>query len=79
MTKSRFDTLAGATHPNQPMAYAAYLRYYHARDEKGEAHLILVAADEGGNDIVLGGDAKVMDMHWPCPPFCPEAASVLRG
>lgn len=57
---------------------AAFLRYYHARDENGEPHLVLVAADKDGNDIADGG-ATVLDTHWPCPPICPRNMSPLRG
>jgi hypothetical protein len=61
---------------NQPQA--AYLRYYHARDEQGEPHLVLVAVDEEGNDMT-NGSAAVLDTHFPCPPICPPMASPLRG
>ena len=54
---------------------ARYLRFYHGRNEKGGRELILVAADEEGNDI----EAIAIDGHWPCPPFCPETTSMLRG
>ena len=57
---------------------AAYLRYYHARDDKGEPHVVLVAADRNGNDIT-GAGAAILDTHFPCPPMCPVLASPLRG
>jgi hypothetical protein len=59
----------------------AYLRFYYARDDAGRRHLVLVGADQQGNDIVddVGdGKAAVLDQHWPCPPFCPPSASTLR-
>lgn len=57
---------------------AEYLRYYHARDKEGNRSLVLVAADAKGNDLITS-DATVLDQHWACPPFCPEATSSLRG
>lgn len=57
---------------------AEYLRYYHARDKDGKRTLVLVAADATGNDLLSSG-SEVLDQHWPCPPYCPETASALRG
>jgi hypothetical protein len=57
---------------------AEFLRYYHARDESGRQTLVLVAADAKGNDLLDGG-SSTLDRHWPCPPYCPEESSVLRG
>ena len=57
---------------------ATYLRYYHARSVDGQRTVVLVAADVDGNDLLDGG-AQTLDQHWPCPPYCPEAASILRG
>lgn len=57
---------------------AEYLRYYHARDKSGNRTLVLVAADASGNDLITSG-GEVLDQHWPCPPYCPEMTSALRG
>ncbi|HMN08518.1 MAG TPA: hypothetical protein PKC83_06985 [Gemmatimonadaceae bacterium] len=57
---------------------AEYLRYYHARDKEGKRTLVLVAADAKGNDLI-SSTTEVLDQHWSCPPFCPEATSSLRG
>lgn len=57
---------------------AEYLRYYHARDKDGKRTLVLVAADASGNDLVAAG-GEVLDQHFPCPPYCPELTSALRG
>jgi len=57
---------------------AEFLRYYFARDDEGRRALVLVAADLNGNDLLDGG-TSTLDRHWPCPPYCPEEASVLRG
>lgn len=57
---------------------AEYLRYYHARDKEGKRTLVLVAADANGNDLLDAG-SQVLDQHWPCPPYCPELTSALRG
>jgi hypothetical protein len=61
---------------NQPGA--AYLRFYYGRNDRGGRELVLVAADQDGNDLT-GGGAAVLDTHWPCPPFCPPSPSALRG
>ena len=57
---------------------AKYLRFYYGENEEGGRELVLLAADEVGNDLIAD-DATPLDSHWPCPPFCPEMASVLRG
>lgn len=54
---------------------AKYLRFYYGRNEKGARELVLVAADANGNDIT----SLALDGHWPCPPFCPDTFSALRG
>lgn len=59
-------------------ADAEFLRYYHGRDREGKRTLILVATDKDGNDLLDGG-TSTLDRHWPCPPYCPDEASVLRG
>jgi hypothetical protein len=57
---------------------AEFLRYYHARDDKGNRTIVLVASDATGADLLDGG-TTALDHHWPCPPYCPTEASVLRG
>lgn len=57
---------------------AQYLRFYYGENEEGGPELVLLAADESGNDLIAD-DALTLDSHWPCPPFCPEMTSVLRG
>ena len=59
-------------------ADAESLRYYHARDEKGQRTIVLVAADSAGSDL-LDGPTTALDQHYPCPPYCPTEASALRG
>jgi hypothetical protein len=54
---------------------AAYLRFYYGTNDQGGRELVLVASDEMGNDLV----DTALDSHWPCPPFCPPDASILRG
>ena len=46
----------------------AALRYYHALEENGRPAVILVGADDRNHDLV---DGILMDLHIPCPPFCP--------
>ena len=58
---------------------AQYLRYYHARDASGKRTMVLVAADADGNDLIDGAGTQMLDHHFPCPPYCPTTASVLRG
>ena len=60
-------------------ADAEYLRYYHARDSSGKRTLVLVAADAQGNDLVDVAAPTLLDHHFPCPPYCPTTASILRG
>jgi hypothetical protein len=57
---------------------AAYLRFYYGRNDRGGRELVLVAADQDGNDLLDQG-AVALDSHWPCPPFCPPSPSALRG
>lgn len=57
---------------------ARFLRFYYGENEKGGRELVLLAADADGNDLITDGSIA-LDSHWPCPPFCPEMASVLRG
>jgi hypothetical protein len=54
---------------------AKFLRFYYGRNAAGGSELILVAADEDGNDIT----ALTLDGHYPCPPFCPDGGSDLLG
>lgn len=44
------------------------LRFYYGRNEDGTPALVLVGVDEDGNDMF---DGEVLDVHFPCPPFCP--------
>jgi hypothetical protein len=46
-----------------------YLRFYYGEDDQGKQHVVLVGADEHGNDL-LGGASVVLQNHWPCPPIC---------
>lgn len=57
---------------------AEYLRYYYARDGEGKRAIVLVATDTAGTDIADAG-ASVLDMHWPCPPFCSPGGGTLGG
>ena len=52
----------------------AGIRVYHGKAEDGSSHLVLVAVDKGGADLV-GGDT--MDLMFPCPPYC-DLTSPLR-
>lgn len=44
------------------------LRFYYARLEDGPQTIVLVGADEKGNDLWQG---TIAEKAWPCPPFCP--------
>jgi hypothetical protein len=54
-------------------AGCAALRFYYGRREDGTTALVLIGVDEGGNDM-LGGD--VLDLHYPCPPYCPTPSQL---
>lgn len=54
---------------------ARFLRFYYGRNAQGGRELVLVAADELGNDLT----DITMDGHLPCPPVCPVTESPLRG
>ncbi len=58
---------------------AQYLRFYYGRNAKGGRELVLVAADANGNDLTGDGGVGALDGHIPCPPFCPNTFSALRG
>lgn len=69
------------------------LRYYHGLNASGNYQVVLVGVDANGEDIVkaprppkgaaasvqsaFGGDAVLLDQHWPCPPFCPPNSPLL--
>lgn len=53
-------------------ANCAYLRVYYARKADGSPTLVLVGVDGDRNDMSAG---MVLDNHYPCPPWCPPAAS----
>ena len=57
---------------------AKYLRFYYGQSEEGSQELVLLSADADGNDL-MGDEAVALDSHLPCPPFCPDAPSLLRG
>lgn len=58
------------------------LRIYYGMKENLEAHAILVAADEAGNDLLPadhnavkkdGDDGHIiLEDAWRCPPLCPD-------
>jgi hypothetical protein len=59
------------------------IRIYHAIDDNNKKQLVLVGADEKGNDLwpstvaakkgkLKGGDGPItIDQAMPCPPYCP--------
>ena len=50
------------------------LRIYHARNDKNEKAMILVAVDDTGKDMTQG---MLLEQCWPCPPWCdPDSALV---
>ena len=57
---------------------AKYLRFYYGESEEGGSELVLLSADADGNDLTDEG-ALMLDSHLPCPPFCPDTPSLLRG
>ena len=58
---------------------ATGVRYYHGLDARQHEHMILVAVDAMGNDIING---DIFQRAFPCPPICADynvlnSASVL--
>jgi hypothetical protein len=51
------------------------VRYYYAKKDDGSATIVLVGADNMGNDLTQGilGEELI-----PCPPFCPAPGSLLN-
>ncbi len=45
------------------------LRYYHGRNAKSEASIILVGVDADGNNMTGG---TLLNKDFPCPPYCPD-------
>lgn len=64
---------------------AAGLRAYYGMDENDIIHLVLVAVDEDGNDLVpssntsLNGDPLILEQGIRCPPTCPGEESPLNS
>lgn len=56
---------------------AQYLRFYYGRDGGGKQGIVLVASDENLADI-SGDEATILDMHWPCPPWCAPGDGALN-
>jgi hypothetical protein len=53
-----------------------FLRIYNGRDAEGKSTLVLVGVNGDFLDMTAG---MMLEHHFPCPPFCPDAAtSVLR-
>ena len=50
------------------------IRMYYSRDEKGQKQLVLVGADENGNDL----ESMVVDNGKICPPDC-STDGILNG
>lgn len=68
------------------------LRYYHGLGADGAYRMVLVGVDAEGNDITApttskrsklgaagarGGEAVLLDHHFPCPPYCPSDSPLL--
>ncbi len=51
------------------------LRFYYAENGDGKPTLVLVGVDKEGKDIL---DGVMLDLVWPCPPFC-DQANVLNS
>lgn len=48
----------------------AGIRFYFGRQADGELTLVVVGVDQDGIDLVQG---DIIDVHYPCPPFCGAA------
>ncbi len=53
---------------------AVGIRYYYGLDEGGERVLVLVGADQNGNDLTAGA---IREKSFPCPPWCADVNSPL--
>ena len=51
------------------------IRFYYGVDDKGAPSLVLVGVDSDDNDMVNGA---VMDIIYPCPPFCGDGNSLNK-
>ena len=51
----------------------AALRFYYGRTEDGADTLVLVGSDDKGSDMTGG---VVLELHFPCPPFCDDASAL---
>jgi hypothetical protein len=49
------------------------IRFYYGIDDKGEPSLVLVGIGADDNDMV---DGELMDVIFPCPPYCGEGNSL---
>ena len=45
------------------------MRYYCAKNAKGEDTVVLVGVDKEGNDMTAG---IMLNQAFPCPPWCPD-------
>jgi len=67
---------AGALHADQVRALLAQpgvvaLRVYYGLDAEGNSTLVLVGMDANDQELT---DGVLLDIIWPCPPFCTEAS-----
>jgi len=50
------------------------LRLYFGKNEKGDLNIVVVGADEDGNDLYQGVIAEKLP---PCPPYCGTSSPLL--
>ena len=79
--KAKHGDHAGAFHGDQVMALlkqpgCVALRIYHGRNEKRRRSMILVGVDKDGNDLTAG---TLMELCWPCPPYCGADSPLNKG
>ena len=56
---------------------AEYMRFYYAKHDDGNPAVVLVASDANMQDMT-SSESLVLDMHWPCPPYCSPGDGALN-
>jgi hypothetical protein len=69
------EVKSGAFHKDQVLellnqAGCVGLRIHYAREASGSPTLVLTGIDAANNDLT---DGTILDVHYPCPPFCGAA------
>lgn len=58
------------------------IRAYYALNDKNEKEILVLGVDRVGNSMlpanpaITPGDNSIMDVSFPCPPFCPPGTDL---